>query len=215
MPKPTIMKAKPTLIKLASVCCTFVVASAPIAANAQSASTPLKIVAFGASQTAGKGVELNDAYPARLAVLLQNDGFNVTVDNQGVSADRLSDEAQRLDSALASPTRIVLYQPGTNDCGKRSHLSESDFRDGVDTALSWMQAHRLLVLALDGSCHFGVLEEESAKYGAMYYGKIGEGLEDMKQADGQHLTPDGYQKLAEQIRPFVEKLIQQAISSNP
>ncbi|SDR51294.1 acyl-CoA thioesterase-1 [Paraburkholderia fungorum] len=210
------MKANRPLISFASICSAFLlVAVTPSVATAQSSPTPLKIVAFGASQTAGKGVAPDDAYPARLAVLLQNDGFDVTVENQGVSGDRLADEARRLETALPPTTRIVLYQPGTNDCGKRSHISQSDFREGIDAALSWMQAHHLLVLAMDGGCHFGVLEEESAKYGAMYYGKISAGLEDMKQADGQHLTPEGYQKLAEQVRPFVEKLIQEALKSNP
>lgn len=210
------MKANRPLIVFASICSSlFLAAATPTVATAQSSPSALKIVAFGASQTAGKGVAPDDAYPARLAVLLQKDGFNVTVDNQGVSGDRLADEARRFESALPATTRIVLYQPGTNDCGKRSHISESDFREGIDAALSWMQAHHLLVLALDGGCHFGVLEEESAKYDAMYYGKISAGLEDMRQPDGQHLTPEGYQKLAEQMRPFVEKLIQEALKSTP
>jgi acyl-CoA thioesterase I len=184
--------------------------SAHSPANAQQAGpATVEIVAFGASQTAGKGVAPDEAYPARLEALLRQDGFNVTVTNQGVSGDTVADETHRLDAALPASTRLVLYQPGSNDCGRKHQSSESDYRDGIDAALSWMQAHHFQVLTIDSACHFGVLEDETKKFGFAYYGKMTEGVGDLRQADGQHLTPEGYQKLAGLLLPTVERLLRE------
>ncbi|WP_158602040.1 SGNH/GDSL hydrolase family protein [Pararobbsia silviterrae] len=177
-------------------------ASAP-----QSSTAPIEIVAFGASQTAGKGVSSNEAFPARLEALLKQDGFNVTVANQGVSGDTVADMVRRMSSALPATTRVVVFQPGSNDCGRRHASSEADFRDGIDAALTFMQSHHFSVLTLDSDCHEGVLEDETNKFGFAYYGKLAHGLGDMRQADGQHLTPEGYQKLAERLLPSVESLL--------
>lgn len=168
---------------------------------------PLQIVAFGASQTEGKGVSPNEAYPARLEALLRRDGFDVTVSNQGVSADTLADEMHRITSAIPASTRLVLFQPGSNDCGRRHLSSESYYREQVDAALSWMQDKHLQVMTLDSFCHFGVLEEETKRFGFAYYGKMTDGVGNWRQPDGQHLTPEGYQKLAELLLPRVEQML--------
>lgn len=175
--------------------------------------TPVEIVAFGASQTAGKGVAADEAYPARLEALLNKEGFNVHVANQGVSGDTVEDEKDRLDEALPASAQLVIYQPGSNDCGKRHRSSESDYREGIDAALTYMQAHHFRVLTLDSGCHYGVLEEETTKFGFVYYGKMTQGVGDLRQADGQHLTPEGYQKLAELLLPKVEPLLKDAGAS--
>ncbi|WP_322015608.1 SGNH/GDSL hydrolase family protein [Paraburkholderia sp. J12] len=193
-----------------------VVLMAPAVANAQQpAQAAVEIVAFGASQTAGKGVAPEEAYPARLEALLKQDGFNVTVSNQGVSGDTVADEMERLDEALPPSTRLVLYQPGSNDCGKKHQSSESSFRDGIDSTLSWMQQHHFQVLTLDSNCHFGVLEDETKKFGFTYYGKMTQGVGDLRQADGQHLTPEGYQKLAQRLLPSVEQLLKAGDANAP
>jgi acyl-CoA thioesterase I len=187
-----------------------------VAANAQSsAQTTAQIVAFGASQTAGKGVSADEAYPAQLEALLRRDGFDVVVTNQGVSGDTVTDEARRIESAIPSSTRLVLYQPGSNDCGRKHQSSESDFRDAIHSTLSWMQAHHVQVLTLDSNCHFGVLEDETKKFGFAYYGKMTHGVGDLRQADGQHLTPEGYRKLAELLLPEVEQLLKQGDGQTP
>jgi acyl-CoA thioesterase I len=192
------------------------VLAAPDAANAQQpAQAAVEIVAFGASQTAGKGVAPEEAYPARLEAVLRQDGFNVTVSNQGVSGDTVADEMRRLDAALPSSTRLVLYQPGSNDCGKKHASSESSFRDGIDSTLSWMQQHHFQVLTLDSDCHFGILEDETKKFGFTYYGKMTHGVGDLRQADGQHLTPEGYQKLAQLLLPSVEQLLKDGGTDTP
>ena len=54
-----------------------------------------------------------------------------------MSGDTVEDEKDRLDEAMPPSTQLVIYQPGSNDCGKRHRSSESDYRDGIDAALDF------------------------------------------------------------------------------
>ena len=51
---------------------------------------PVHIVALGASNTAGKGVGTRAAWPAQLEAMLKAKGYDVRVDNAGVSGDDTS-----------------------------------------------------------------------------------------------------------------------------
>lgn len=177
----------------------------------------IEIVAFGASQTAGKGVSETEAYPARVEALLRADGFDVSVANQGVNADTVTDELRRIESAIPPNTRVVLFQPGTNDCARRSRISESDFTAVLDRTMAWMQAKHLQVIVLNSNCYHDATQTLIAKYGFVDYGNaLQGGLAEFK-SDGQHLTPEGYQKLATLLLPSIEKLLKDdnvAVPSN-
>src|SRR6185312_1172213 len=56
-----------------------------------------RILAFGDSLTAGLGVAPDQAFPAQLAARLKADGYDVTVDNGGVSGDTTAGGLARLD----------------------------------------------------------------------------------------------------------------------
>ena len=93
---------------------TFLVAAAMMtAASAQAA--PIKIVALGASNTAGWGVGAANAYPARLQAMLKAKGYNAEVINAGRSFDTTGGMLNRLAGVVPSGTSIVIVQPGGND----------------------------------------------------------------------------------------------------
>jgi acyl-CoA thioesterase-1 len=46
-----------------------------------------EVVALGASNTYGKGVQRGDDYPSQLQTMLRAKGLNVTVTNAGISGD--------------------------------------------------------------------------------------------------------------------------------
>src|SRR3974390_3285553 len=71
------------------------------AANAQ-------VVALGASNTAGKGVSSQDAYPAQLEAMLKAKGYAVSVINSGINGDTTPGMLARLDSAVPKGTRVVI-----------------------------------------------------------------------------------------------------------
>src|ERR1700704_1999080 len=76
------------------------------------------IVALGASNTYGKGVERDQAYPAQLEAMLRARGLSVNVVNAGINGDTTEGMLSRLDDAVPNGTRVVILQPGGNDLRK-------------------------------------------------------------------------------------------------
>jgi acyl-CoA thioesterase-1 len=67
-----------------------------------------QVVAFGASNVAGEGVTPDQAWPAQLERLLQEKGYRVHVENEGVAGDTTKDMLQRLDSSIPAGTTVVI-----------------------------------------------------------------------------------------------------------
>ena len=128
------------------------------------------VVALGASQTAGKGVSSGEAYPAQLEAMLRARGLDVTVINAGISGDTTGGMMARLDSAVPKGTRVVILQPGGNDLRKGAPSYTAELR-------SRLSAMGVRVVMLPNE---------------MFRGKP-------RQTDGQHLTPEGYHMLAQQL----------------
>src|SRR5829696_9240354 len=78
------------------------------------------IVALGASNTYGKGVARNQAYPEQLEAILRAKGANVRVVNAGINGDTTEGMLQRLDRTVPNGTSAVILQPGGNDRRKGS-----------------------------------------------------------------------------------------------
>jgi acyl-CoA thioesterase-1 len=73
---------------------------------------PIKIVAIGASNTAGSAVGVSNAYPAVLQRMLRAKGYDVTIENKGVYADTSAGILSRVDSAITPGTKIVIFDAG-------------------------------------------------------------------------------------------------------
>ena len=171
----------------------------------------VRIVALGSSNTEGKIVSGDQAYPAQLERQLQAQGFNVAVSNQGVSGDTTTDQRRRLETAIPDGTQIVLFQPGTNDCGRRG-IGKNQMEENISAMLSRMKEKHLEVLVLGGGCYEELQASLPLKYGFTYYGKMAQGLKDFSRPDGQHFTADGYSRMAELLLPSVKMLIQNVLA---
>jgi acyl-CoA thioesterase I len=73
---------------------------------------PIKIVAIGASNTAGSAVGAGNAYPAVLQRMLRAKGYDVTIENKGVYGDTSAGILSRVDSAITPGTKIVIFDAG-------------------------------------------------------------------------------------------------------
>ncbi|MBN9580137.1 MAG: acyl-CoA thioesterase [Afipia sp.] len=133
------------------------------------------IVALGASNTYGKGVARNQAYPAQLQAILKSSGKSVRVINAGVNGDTTEGMLKRLDRAVPNGTSLVILQPGGNDRRKGT----SDRTSEIQSRLS---ARGIPVMMLSNSMLSGLPH----------------------QPDGIHLTPEGYAMLARSIAPSVQ-----------
>ena len=79
--------------------------------------TPLRVVALGDSLTAGYGLKPNEDYASQLQTALKAAGYDVTVENRGISGDTAAGGAARLDTALKGEAKpaLVLIELGAND----------------------------------------------------------------------------------------------------
>jgi len=135
-----------------------------------SAAHAVTVVALGASNTAGKGVSPSEAYPAQLETMLRARGLDVNVINAGVSGDTTGGMMARLENAVPKGTRVVILQPGGNDLRKGTTSYTSELQ-------SRLRRMGVRVVMLPNG---------------MFRGKP-------HQPDGQHLTPEGYRMLAQQL----------------
>jgi acyl-CoA thioesterase I len=132
----------------------------------------------GASNTYGKGVARNQAYPAQLEAILRTRRSNIRVVNAGINGDTTEGMLRRLDSAVPKGTSAVILQPGGNDRRKGG----ADRTAEIQSRLSAMGIPVIMM----GN---GMLQ-------ALPH-----------QPDGQHLTPQGYHMLAEAIASEVARKI--------
>ncbi len=132
------------------------------------------VVALGASNTYGKGVARNQAYPAQLEAILRARGLSVRVVNAGINGDTTGNMLRRLDRTVPKGTGVVILQPGGND-GRKGKFGEAG--DNIAEIRSKLAARGVKVIMMENSAFRGL----------------------PKQPDGQHATPEGYRMLAESV----------------
>jgi acyl-CoA thioesterase I len=141
-----------------------------------------QIVALGASNTEGKGVDRSAAYPARLEALLNARGLTIKVTNAGVRGQTVAQMLSGLDAAVPDGTRLVIFQPGNNDI--RNGVPWPTVRANIHSVVQRLRARGIRVLV--------VRDADFEHIPA-----------DMRQSDHIHLTAAGYQRLAEELLPRV------------
>jgi acyl-CoA thioesterase I len=132
------------------------------------------VVALGASNTYGKGVERGQDYPAQLEAILRARVSSIQVVNAGINGDTTEGMLNRLDSAVPDGTKVVILQPGGNDRRKGG-------TDRTAEIQGRLKARGIRVVMMPNNMFRGLPH----------------------QPDGQHLTPDGYRMLAAAIAPRV------------
>jgi acyl-CoA thioesterase I len=152
---------------------------AAVAALAQTA--PLRIVALGASNTAGWGVAASESYPAQLEALFAAKGLPASVANAGVPGDTTGGMLARLDREVPPGTQLVILQPGTND---ERYGSGAERIANIAEIGRRLDGRGIKLLIIENS----MLEELPAS--------------ELRE-DGIHYTPKGYTLLAQRILPLI------------
>ncbi len=145
------------------------------------AQAAVTIVALGASNTDGWGVDRSEAYPAQLQSLLRARGVDVTVRNAGIPGDTTGGMLARLGSWLVDGVRLVILQPGTND--ERMGLI-AERAGNIEKIGAELDARGIRLIVVENSVLDALPRRE---------------LRD----DGIHFTPAGYAQLAQRILPDV------------
>jgi acyl-CoA thioesterase I len=148
-------------------CLAFLAGISHLAITSADAAT---VVALGASNTYGKGVARNQAFPAQLETILRAKGLAIRVVNAGINGDTTEGMLRRLDRVVPNGTSAVILQPGGNDRRKGSPDRTGEIR-------SRLSARGIPVIMLPNNVFKGMPH----------------------QPDGQHLTPEGYHMIAESL----------------
>jgi len=146
-----------------------------------------QVVCLGASNTRGMGVTNEAAYPAQLDAMLRAKGYRGRVLNAGISGDTTAGMLARLDSAVPPDTRVVMLQPGGNDLRRRG-AGSAERKANIQKILSQLGSRGIQVVMLEND----MLQAVPSQY---------------RQADGEHLTPEGYRLLASWLAPKVAPLV--------
>lgn len=178
------------------------------------------IVALGDSLTAGLGVAVDDAYPARLQALLQRDGYAYRVVNAGSSGDTTAGGRRRLAWALKQNPEIVIVALGAND-GLRGQPAAS-IRANLAAILDTLQAQGIPVLlaGMRVPPNYGrefsrdfeaVFADLGRRPGITFMPFLLDGVAAnarLNQPDGVHPTAEGYRIIANRMYAYLKPLLQ-------
>jgi len=179
----------------------------------------LKIIAFGDSIIAGRGLPSDDALPAVLEKALRREGYNVIVVNAGVSGETASGGLARLDWTIGDGADGVILELGANDMlrGINPEVTEA----ALDAILAALKARKIKVLIAGMKAAPSLGPEYKARFDAIYPAlakKYGvplypflldgvAGVPALNQSDGMHPNSAGVEIIAKGILPEVRVLL--------
>jgi acyl-CoA thioesterase I len=184
------------------------------AAAASAADKPVRVVVLGDSLTAGFGLPVEDAFPAKLARALNAKGVAATIANAGVSGDTASGGLSRLDA--------VILELGANDALRG--LDPKVTKAALDAILRKLADRRIVVLLAGMQAPRNLGPEYTRDFDSIYpalasthpvvfYPFFLEGVAAdprLNQADGLHPNATGVDTIVTRILPQVEELIVKA-----
>jgi acyl-CoA thioesterase-1 len=188
-------------------------------APAAGAGKPIKMVVLGDSLSAGLGLSVSAAFPARLKESLKIKGIDVDMINAGVSGDTSSGGRDRLDWSVPEGTDAVILELGANDALRGTDPKVT--RAALTDILARLKARKVAVLLCgmlappnygsDYSARFNAIYPDLAKsFGVPLYPFFLEGVAAdarLNQADGLHPTAEGVDVIVKSILPTVEAFL--------
>ena len=190
--------------------------------RAEAADRPVRIVVLGDSLTAGLGLPVNAAFPAKLEQALKAKGMAVEITNAGVSGDTASTGLARLDWSVPEGTDAVIVELGANDTLRgidpkvtRQALGEIVRRlrgRGIAVLLTGMRAAPNL--GPDYGRDFeAIYSALAAENDVLFYPFFLDGVatdSKLNQRDGLHPTAAGVDAIVARILPKAEELVARA-----
>ena len=187
-------------------------------ANAR-AESPITLLAFGDSLTAGYGLQQDQAFPQVLARRLADMGWNVKVRNGGVSGDTSAGGRARVDWMLEPKPDAVILELGANDALRG--LPPEQLHANLAAILKGLQDRQIPVL-LAGMMAPRNLGPDYVKTFDQVYPTLSREFDvplypfflgpvlsrnGLTLADGLHPNPEGVRMVVEGILPDVLKLL--------
>jgi acyl-CoA thioesterase-1 len=185
------------------------------------ATTPIRLLAFGDSLTAGFGLPAGQGFAPRLEAALRAKGYAVSVLDAGVSGDTAAGGRARLNWALSTAERLdyAIVELGANDALRG--LDPARTYDDLDAILSALRQHgvKVLLAGMYAPRNMGadyvhafdsIYPRLQAKHHVALYPFFLDGVAlhpELTQADGLHPNARGVERIVAGILPSVESLL--------
>jgi acyl-CoA thioesterase-1 len=186
------------------------------------------VVVLGDSLAAGLGVDPSEAFPALLQKRVDEEGWNFTVINAGVSGDTTAGGLRRMDWLLKRPIDVLIVELGGND-GLRGIPVEStrtNLQGIIDHARKKNPGAQIIVAGMQMPPNMGETYNKAfreifpaianANHAALIpflLEGVG-GKSELNQADGIHPNVEGHRIVAENVwkilKPVLGKIGQDA-----
>jgi len=177
------------------------------------------IVAVGDSLTAGYGLDESASYPVMLEKKLQAAGYKYRVINGGVSGETSSGTLSRMAWILTLDPDIVLLETGAND-GLRG-IDPLLVEQNIGNILKILDENDITVLLAGMKMGWnmgpvyvskfnGIYPKLADQFNVVYMPFFLQGVamkSELNQEDGIHPNGRGYEKITENIFPYVLKVI--------
>lgn len=194
-------------------------AADPTLAESKAADQLKKLVILGDSLTEGYGVAQSAAFPALLQKKVDTDKLNWKIISSGSSGSTSASGLQRIKWIAKDKPDIVLVLLGSND-GLRG-LKVEDTEKNLNDTIDWAKKNNITVAL--GQLHvppnYGkdyekkfsavyakVATKNKVQLGPFLLDKVA-GNKDLNLADGIHPNEKGHQIVADNLYPFIKKLI--------
>lgn len=180
----------------------------------------LKIVGFGDSLMAGYLLPANAAFPQQLEKALDGKGYQISIENAGVSGDTTTGGLARLDWSIPDGTSLVILELGANDALRG--ISPEITEQNLDAMLARLK-QRAIPVILAGMISPPNMGKEYAdkfnaiyprlaqKYGVPLYPFFLDGVatkHELLLSDGMHPNEQGVERMVANFLPAIEKQLQ-------
>jgi acyl-CoA thioesterase-1 len=193
-----------------------------LVSGATAADRPLKIVVLGDSLSAGYGLPVEEAFPAKLGQALKAKSIAAVIVNAGVSGDTASGGLGRLDWSIPNGTDAVILELGANDALRG--VDPKVTKTALETILRKLAERHISVLLAGMQAPRNMGPDFTRAFDAIYpalasthpvvfYPFFLDGVAadpKLNQGDGLHPNAAGVDVVVARILPRVEELITRA-----
>ncbi|MGJ3259991.1 MAG: arylesterase [Rhodospirillales bacterium] len=190
--------------------------------DTRAADKAITLVVLGDSLSAGYGLPAEDAFPARLETALRDRGYDIRVENSGVSGDTTAGGRARLGWAIGDDPGAVILELGANDALRG--LAPENAYENLAAMLRELDAKDIPVLLAGMKAPPNMGEEYAREFEAVFTRLDREfdvvfypffldgvaGTPSLNQDDGIHPTAKGVDVIVANIMPKVEALLKRA-----
>lgn len=190
----------------------------PAAAATLVEDAPL-VVFLGDSLSAGLGLEEEEAFPARVAALLAQQGRPIRAVNAGISGDTSAGGLARLDWLLRQKPDVMVVELGANDGLRGQPVGATETNLRAITARSQAAGAKVLLVGIQVPPNYG---PEYARDFAAIFPRIADELKvpllpfllagvagdpTLNLADGLHPTATGHERIAATLLPYLKSVL--------